>query len=133
MQQVLIVIHLLIVLALVGVVLLQRSEGGALGSGGGGGGFMTGRAQASALTRATGILATLFFITSLSLTILAGYSRNGKSILESVPAAKTAPAKTDGAPATGGFDLGKTLKDQEQKAAPATPAVPAQPEAPVSK
>ncbi len=138
MQQVLIVIHLLIVLALVGVVLLQRSEGGALGSGGGGGGFMTGRAQANALTRATGILATLFFITSLSLTILAGYSRNSKSILESVPAAKsandkTAPAKTDGSPASGGFDLGKTLKDQEQKIAPAIPAAPAQPEAPVSK
>ncbi len=53
MQTVLIVIHLFIVLALIGVVLLQRSEGGlGLGGGGGGGvgGFMTGRGQANALT-----------------------------------------------------------------------------------
>jgi preprotein translocase subunit SecG len=56
MQTVLIVIHLLVVVALVGVVLLQRSEGGALGIGGGGG-FMTGRGQANALSRATAILA----------------------------------------------------------------------------
>ena len=60
MQNVLIVIHLIIVVALVGVVLLQRSEGGGLGMGSGGGGvggFMTGRGQANALTRATAILA----------------------------------------------------------------------------
>ena len=55
MMSVLIVIHLLMVIALVGVVLLQRSEGGALGTGGGGG-FMTGRGQANALSRATAIL-----------------------------------------------------------------------------
>ena len=60
MQTVLIVVHLIIVLALIGVVLLQRSEGGGMGLGGGGGGvsgFMTGRGQANALTRATAILA----------------------------------------------------------------------------
>ena len=68
MQSVLIVIHLMIVVALVVVVLLQRSEGGALGVSGGGG-FMTGRGQANALTRATAILAALFFATSLGLTI----------------------------------------------------------------
>jgi preprotein translocase subunit SecG len=56
MQTVLIVIHLLVVIALVGAVLLQRSEGGVLGTGGGGGGFMTGRGQANALSRATAIL-----------------------------------------------------------------------------
>ena len=74
MQTVLIVIHLLIVIALIATVLLQRSEGGALGMGGGAGGFFTGRGQANALTRATAILATLFFMTSLSLTILASYT-----------------------------------------------------------
>ena len=62
-----ITVHLIVVIALVGVVLLQRSEGGALGMGGGGG-FMTGRSQANALTRATGVLATIFFATSLILT-----------------------------------------------------------------
>ena len=73
MQTVLIVVHLIIVLALIGVVLLQRSEGGARASAAAGGvsGFMTGRGQANALTRATAILAALFFATSLVLTIMA--------------------------------------------------------------
>jgi preprotein translocase subunit SecG len=70
MQTVLIVIHLMIVLALVGVVLIQRSEGGGLGIGGGSG-FMSARGTANALTRTTAILATLFFITSLGIGILA--------------------------------------------------------------
>jgi preprotein translocase subunit SecG len=70
MQSVLIVIHLMIVVVLVAIVLLQRSEGGALGVGGGGG-FLTGRGQANALTRATAILAALYFGTSFGLTLLA--------------------------------------------------------------
>ena len=86
MQTVLIVVHLLIVIALIAVVLLQRSEGGALGMGGGGGAaFSRGRGQANALTRATAILATLFFMTSLALTILASYTHANKSIFESPP------------------------------------------------
>src|SRR3954471_20193037 len=85
MQAVLIVLHLMVVIALVGVVLLQRSEGGALGVGGGGG-FMTGRGQANALTRATAILAALFFITSLGLTLLANFNRGSGSILDKAPA-----------------------------------------------
>src|SRR5215207_263009 len=99
MQTVLIIVHLMIVLALIVVVLLQRSEGG-LGLGGGGGtsGFMTGRGQANALTRATAILAGLFFLTSLILTVLANNSRAPRSVLDS--AAPGAPAA--GAPAAGG-------------------------------
>ncbi|BAF89066.1 MULTISPECIES: preprotein translocase subunit SecG [Azorhizobium] len=83
MQTVLIVIHLLVVLALIGVVLIQRSEGGGLGigGGGGGGGFFTARGTANVLTRATAVLAALFFITSLGLTILAGWGRAPTSIL----------------------------------------------------
>ena len=80
MQQVVLVIHLMLVLALIGVVLLQRSEGGGLGIGGGGG-FMTSRGTANVLTRATAILAGLFFVTSLILSILAGYNRQPSSIL----------------------------------------------------
>ncbi|MGA7001679.1 MAG: preprotein translocase subunit SecG, partial [Pseudolabrys sp.] len=64
MQHVIIVIHLMLVLALIGVVLLQRSEGGGLGIGSSGG-FMTSRGTANVLTRATAILAGLFFVTSL--------------------------------------------------------------------
>ncbi|GGK26882.1 preprotein translocase subunit SecG [Salinarimonas ramus] len=89
MQTVLIIVHLIIVLALVGVVLLQRSEGGGLGMGGGssggGGGFMTGRGQANALTRTTAVLAALFFATSLALAILAGYSRAPTSVIDTLP------------------------------------------------
>ena len=81
MMQVLIVIHLLVVIALVAVVLLQRSEGGALGTGGGGG-FMTGRGQASALSRATAILGTLYFVSAMLMSIIAGWSRAPRSIID---------------------------------------------------
>lgn len=83
MQSVLIVIHLMIVVALVVTVLLQRSEGGALGVGGGGG-FMTGRGQANILTRLTAVLAALFFATSLGLTLLARMNQGPETILQTV-------------------------------------------------
>jgi preprotein translocase subunit SecG len=85
MQTVLIVIHLMIVLALVGVVLIQRSEGGGLGIGGGSG-FMSARGTANALTRTTAILAALFFITSLGLGILTRYESRPTDILDRIPA-----------------------------------------------
>lgn len=86
METVLIVIHLMVVVALVIVVLLQRSEGGALGmgGGGGGGGFMSARGAANALTRATAILATAFFITSIGLGIYAKI-QEGESVIDQVP------------------------------------------------
>ena len=86
METVLIVVHLLIVLALVGVVLVQRSEGGGLGIGGGSG-FMTARGAANALTRATAILAAAFFATSLALSLIARYGTKPTDILDRVPAA----------------------------------------------
>ncbi len=93
MQIVLLVVHLIIVLALIGVVLLQRSEGGlGLGSGGGGvSGFMTGRGQANALTRATAVLAGLFFVTSLTLSIMASHNKAPRSILDTAPVRSSAP------------------------------------------
>jgi preprotein translocase subunit SecG len=132
MQTVLIVVHLMVVVALVGVVLLQRSEGGALGVGGGGG-FLTGRGQANALTRATAVLAALFFATSLALTILAGLNRAPRSILENAPIGEPgqSPANQNG---TGGNLLDELKRQEEQKKPPetpaATPAAPAAPEAP---
>jgi len=84
MHTVLIVVHLMIVLALVGVVLIQRSEGGGLGIGGGSG-FMSARGAANALTRTTAILATAFFITSLALGILARYGASPTDILDRIP------------------------------------------------
>ena len=85
MQNVLIVIHLMIVLALVGVVLIQRSEGGGLGIGGGSG-FMSARGTANALTRTTAILAALFFATSLGLGLLTRYESRPTDILDRIPA-----------------------------------------------
>ncbi|MEO9457904.1 MAG: preprotein translocase subunit SecG [Lentilitoribacter sp.] len=87
METVLIVVHLMIVVALVGVVLLQRSEGGGLGIGGGsggGGGLMTARGAASALTRVTGILAAAFFATSLALGIIAANNNPSSGILNQI-------------------------------------------------
>ena len=91
MQHVVIVIHLMLVLALIGVVLLQKSEGGGLGIGSTGG-FMTSRGTANVLTRATAILAGLFFATSLLLSILAGINRKPTSILQGGQSAPAAPA-----------------------------------------
>jgi preprotein translocase subunit SecG len=85
METILIVIHLMIVIALVGVVLLQRSEGGGLGIGGGSG-FMTARGASNALTRTTAILAAAFFVTSLGLSILARYGERPIDILDRPPA-----------------------------------------------
>jgi len=91
MITVILVIHLLVAIALVGTVLLQRSEGGGLGMGGGsgaGGGFMSGRETANLLTRATGILAAVFMSTSLLLGILASSPSEKGSIMD-------APAKVE--------------------------------------
>ena len=81
MLNVLIVIHLLLALAMIGVILLQRSEGGALGIGGGGG-VMSGRAAGNLLTRATAILATGFFLTSLGLALLSNNRGSQGSIMD---------------------------------------------------
>lgn len=115
MQTVLIVVHLMIVLALVGVVLIQRSEGGGLGIGGGSG-FMSARGTANALTRTTAILAVLFFATSLGLGLLARYQARPTDILDRLPTT------------TNSGDLLNSLgpkKAEEKKETPADPnAVP---------
>lgn len=112
MQTVVVVIHLMVVVALVGVVLLQRSEGGGLGIGGGSG-FMTARGAANALTRTTAILAALFFATSLALSILARYGEKPIDILDQAPPAQNGQ---NGAPA----NSGKGILDQ-LGGKPATP------------
>ncbi len=116
MQTIVLIVHLLIALALVGVILLQRSEGGALGIGGGGfGGLMTGRQSANLLTRTTAVLAACFIATSLALALLASHTSAPRSILDQPVPAPTAPA-APGAPS-----------------APAAPATPSEPSAPVAK
>ena len=95
MQTLIIVIHLMIVIAMIGFVLLQKSEGGGLGIGSTGG-FLTGRGTSNVLTKTTGILAAAFFGTSLVLSLIAGMHRNPGSILQ--PSAGTPAAPVPGAP-----------------------------------
>ncbi len=123
MQNILIVIHLMVVLALVGVVLLQRSEGGGLGIGGGSG-FMTARGAANALTRATAMLAVAFFATSLALSILARYSEQPMDILDRVPGAQQ---ELPGGGGSGVLDQlgGSTTTPPSDVPQPAAPQVPA--------
>ena len=126
MQTVLIVIHLMVVIGLIVTVLLQRSEGGALGIGGGGGtgGLFTGRGQANALTRATAVLAAIFFVTSVALTVLASYGRAPKSIFEGATP-PTAPAGQQ--PSSGGGVLDQLRNLQQPPNVPAPPAAPEPP------
>lgn len=123
MQTVLIVIHLMIVAAMIGLVLLQKSEGGGLGmGGGGGGGFLTSRGTSNVLTRTTAILAAIFFATSLVLSILAGWDRKPRSILQD-----TAPGAPISQPASPGGTAplapGGVL-DRLRQGAPAEPQAP---------
>ena len=129
MQTVIIVIHLMIVLALIGVVLLQRSEGG-LGLGGGGGvsGFMTGRGQANALTRATAILAGTFFVTSLVLGVMANQNRAPRSAFDT-----PAPGAPAGQPAPGQGSGGVLDQLRQMQDRPAEPSVPGGPQVPQSR
>jgi preprotein translocase subunit SecG len=129
METFVLVVHLIIALALIGVVLLQRSEGGALGIGGGGGGgggsLFTARGAGNALTRTTAYLAVAFFCTSIALTVIAT-QRGGGSVIDRV----APPAATGGqpAPAEGSGSGGSVLP----QLAPA-PAAPAQPQVPVNQ
>jgi preprotein translocase subunit SecG len=96
MTAIILVIHLLIALAMIVTVLLQRSEGGALGIGGGGGGagggaMFSSRGAANVLTRATAGLAAAFFVTSITLTILARGDQAPGSVFDGVPTQQGAP------------------------------------------
>ncbi len=106
METVIIVIHLMVVLALIALILVQRSEGGALGIGGGGGGNMfSSRGTANLLTRTTTILAIVFFATTLALTILARQEASAPSILDATGDG-TGPAVPLGDDATRGTGEG---------------------------
>jgi preprotein translocase subunit SecG len=108
MQMIVLSIHIVVCLALIGLVLLQRSEGGALGMGGGGSGaLMSGRGAADALAKMTQVAGFFFLVTSLSLTVLSGAANteNGSvfdlipRIQHSAPAPTQTPAPTPAPPA----------------------------------
>ena len=132
MTTVLLLIHLFVTIALIGVILIQRSEGGGLGIGTaqGMGSFMTGRGTANLLTRTTAILAVIFFALSLALAVLnRGTAGVGSTVLAPPPgpaggapatgAPATAPATLPTAPAPNAGGAGAP-------AAPKGPSVPTQ-------
>ena len=116
MTTVLLLIHLFVTLALIGVVLIQRSEGGGLGIGSsqGMGSFMSGRGTANLLTRTTAILGTIFFVLSLTLALLnRGTAGVGRSIMDQpLPAAPVVP------------HLAPAATPAAKPAAPGGPSVP---------
>lgn len=127
MTTVLIVIHLMVVVAMIGLVLLQRSEGGALGIGGGGSGaFMTGRGAANMLTRSTAGLAIAFFATSILLTLIARWQSGPIDIFQNLPGStapvteEQAPAPAPSIPASGGT-AEEMLRGLGGSAGPQTP------------
>lgn len=145
---VLLTINIIVCIALIGMVLMQRSEGGALGMGGGGGGFMTARGAGDLLTRTTWILFSIFLIISLVLTILTGRMGASNSVVDRLkldgldsgalnaaplPAGPTAPAPTTTAPAPAAAGPATIQAPTPQISAP-TPTVSApKPATPAAK
>jgi preprotein translocase subunit SecG len=129
MLSVIIVIHLMLVIALIGVVLLQKSEGGGLISSTSG--FLTGRGTANVLTRTTALLAAGFFATSLLLSWVAGLERRPASIIHTggAPAQETPGAPPAAPPISGGGGVLDLLKkgpggNPAPAPAPSGPQVP---------
>ena len=107
MLEVVLAIEIMIAIALVAVILLQRSEGGALGMGGGGGGIgglMSARGAANLLTRLTAVLATLFIGVALLLAILTGQRGDGSSVFDNpeltTPLSEDFPVSDEDLPAS---------------------------------
>lgn len=142
---ILLVIQIIVCLALIGVVLLQRSEGGALGMGGGPTGFMSARGAGDVLSRMTWILGGVFFVLSLAITLISTQLSGGSAVdrlnvealdpsqLNQAPLPSApAPAPAESAPTTGGLDapaaqlrnpfIEEGAAPAEGEPAPATPA-----------
>ena len=84
MENLILIINIILAILLIGVILLQRSEGGALGLGVSQDNFISSRSASSFLTKTTAIIATLFIITSISLTIISKEEISSTSVLEKV-------------------------------------------------
>ena len=118
------VVHVLIAIALVGVVLLQKSEGGALGMGGGGmSGFMTGRSTANLLTRTTAVLGGLFFLTSIFLVVFSNAGRAPRSMVDEAPPGPVAPLEVapPAPPVAAALEPGPVTLPVEEFVLPAPP------------
>ena len=132
LASILLTVQILIALAMGGLILLQRSEGGALGIGGGPTGLVSARGAGNLLTRATSILAVLFFVNSLLLTVVFAQSKKNVSAVDQVDtkaliksqAPSTAPSQAPPADATIADQFAPkkpSLSDLPLAAAPAAP------------
>ena len=119
MENVVLAIHLILAMLLIGIVLLQRSEGGGLGMGGGG--AISGRAAATALGKATWIIAVAFIATSITLTVLAARDSTATSVVDQLG---TLPATAPLVPDAGGLGA---VPEADLGAAPAATDAPATP------
>jgi len=84
MENFILVLNIILAIILVIIILLQKSEGGALGIGASQESFISSRSAGNLLTKATAIIATLFIITSISLTIMAQKGISTSSVLERI-------------------------------------------------
>ena len=82
MENIILILNVILAILLVVIILLQKSEGGALGIGASQDSFISSRSAGNFLTKATSIIATLFIITSISLTIMSKEEFSGSSVLE---------------------------------------------------
>ena len=89
MENFVLILNIVLAILLIGSVLLQKSEGGALGLGVSQDSFISSRSAGSFLTKSTAIIATLFIVTSISLTIMSKENLPTKSVLESIEEEKT--------------------------------------------
>lgn len=128
MTIVILIIHLFVAAALVGLVLVQRSEGGALGMGGGSNSLISGRGAADALARLTMVAGAIFFVTSITLTMLAGSARRSSSVIDQIPAsaplttpAPTLPPVTAEPSADGTTQIVPSARQAVQRAGPLQP------------
>ena len=84
MENIILTLNIILAIILVLIILLQKSEGGALGIGVSQESFISSRSAGSFLTKATAIIATLFIITSISLTIMSKEEFSSSSVLETI-------------------------------------------------
>jgi len=84
MENTILILNIILAVLLVGIILLQKSEGGALGIGVSQDSFISSRSAGSVLTKATAIIATLFIVTSISLTIMSKEEFSSTSVLERI-------------------------------------------------
>jgi preprotein translocase subunit SecG len=143
-MEILLVVQVIVVIAMIAVILLQKSGGDGFTGGSSPNSFLTGRASANLFTRITSVLATLFIVNSLVIAYIASHSERASSVLEqAVDEAATENKGKTPEPKKGSLsDIENKMKIIEgktgqpasaDKALPAVPAVPATPSVPVSE